>query len=71
MGVLPLSAATQRVVDLALRESSSGELDKILPKRIHSDPERAVCGATTRMLMANSRKLPLGVTTAGVAKRVG
>jgi hypothetical protein len=58
MGMLPLSAATQRVVDLALRESSSGELDKIPPKGIHPGPERAVCGAMTRMLMANSRKLP-------------
>jgi hypothetical protein len=30
--MLPLSAATQRVVDLALHVSSLGELDKIQPK---------------------------------------
>jgi hypothetical protein len=30
--MLPLSAVTQRVVDLALRVSSLGELDKIQPK---------------------------------------
>jgi hypothetical protein len=30
--MLPLSAATQRVVDIALNESSLGELDEIQPK---------------------------------------
>jgi hypothetical protein len=42
IGVLPLSAVTQRVADVALRESSSGELDKIPPKGIHSGPERSL-----------------------------